>query len=250
VKIKLNVWRQPGPDAKGSFEKHEVEVIPEMSFLEMLDVLNERLLSEGKEPVAFDHDCREGICGTCGAVVNGRPHGPGEQVTLCQVHMRAYNDGDEIWIEPFRASAFPIVKDLVVDRSSFDRVIQAGGYVDVRTGSAQDANTLPIPKPVADEAFDYAACIGCGACVAACPNAAAMLFMGAKVSHLGILPQGQAERDQRALNMLAQADAESFGSCTNHGECVAVCPKGIPMRAITRMNADVARAAFSETGSE
>ena len=250
MKIKLNVWRQAGPNDKGAFEKHEVDVIAEMSFLEMLDVLNERLLNEGKEPVAFDHDCREGICGTCGAVVNGIPHGPGDKVTLCQVHMRSFKDGDELWIEPFRAAAFPILKDLVVDRSSFDRIIQAGGYVDVRTGAAQDANNIPIPKPVADEAFDYAACIGCGACVAACPNAAAMLFMGAKVSHLGILPQGQAERNQRALNMLAQADAEGFGSCTNHGECSAACPKGIPMKAIVRMNADVARAALTETGTE
>ena len=250
MKITLNVWRQAGPQAKGAFEKHQVDVIPEMSFLEMLDVLNEQLLGDGKEPFAYDHDCREGICGTCGAVVNGVPHGPGDKVTLCQVHMRSFKDGDELWLEPFRASAFPIVKDLVVDRSSFDRIIQAGGFVDVRTGAAQDANNLPISKPVADEAFDYAACIGCGACVAACPNAAAMLFMGAKVSHLGLLPQGQPERDQRALNMLSQADAEGFGSCTNHGECSAACPKGVPMKAIMRMNADVVRAALTETGTE
>jgi succinate dehydrogenase / fumarate reductase iron-sulfur subunit len=250
VKITLNVWRQSGPEAKGGFEKHVVQVIPEMSFLEMLDVLNEQLLGEGKEPVAFDHDCREGICGTCGAVVNGRPHGPGDKVTLCQVHMRSFKDGDELWIEPFRAKAFPIVKDLVVDRSSFDRIIQAGGYVDVRTGAAQDANATPIPKPVADEAFDYAACIGCGACVAACPNAASMLFMGAKAAHLGILPQGQAERSQRALNMLAQADAEGFGSCTNHSVCTSGCPKGIPMKAIARLNSDVFAAAITEKGTE
>ena len=250
MNIKLNIWRQTGPTDKGAFKKYDVEVIPEMSFLEMLDVLNERLLVEGEEPVAFDHDCREGICGTCGAVVNGIAHGPGDQVTLCQVHMRSYKDGDEIWLEPFRAKAFPIVRDLVVDRSAFDRIIQAGGFIDVNTGAAQDANILPVPKPVADQAFDYAACIGCGACVAACPNAAGMLFMGAKVAHLGLLPQGQAERQQRVLNMVAQADAEGLGSCTNHQECVAVCPKGVPMSAIATLNRDLFAAAILEKGTE
>ena len=250
MKIKLNIWRQSGPSDKGGFKQYETEAIPEMSFLEMLDVLNEKLLHQGEEPVAFDHDCREGICGTCGAVVNGVAHGPGDQVTLCQVHMRAFKDGDEIWLEPFRAKAFPIVKDLVVDRSSFDRIIQAGGFIDVHTGSAQDANNLPISKTVADQAFDYAACIGCGACVAACPNAAGMLFMGAKISHLGMLPQGQAERGQRVLNMVAQADAEGLGSCTNHQECVAVCPKGIPMSAIATLNRELFAAAVMETGKE
>ena len=250
MKIKLNIWRQSGPTDKGGFQKYEVDVLPEMSFLEMLDVLNEKLLGQGQVPVAFDHDCREGICGTCGAVVNGIAHGPGDQVTLCQIHMRSFKDGDELWIEPFRAKAFPIIKDLVVDRGAFDRIIQAGGFVDVRTGSAQDANNLPISKPVADAAFDYAACIGCGACVAACPNAAAMLFMGAKVSQLGMLPQGQPERYQRVLNMVAQADAEGFGSCTNHQECTAVCPKGIPMSAIANLNRDLFQAAVLETGKE
>ena len=250
MKIKLNIWRQSGPADAGAFKKYEVDVIPDMSFLEMLDVLNEQLLASGEEPVAFDHDCREGICGTCGAVVNGVAHGPGDKITLCQVHMRSYKDGDELWLEPFRAKAFPIVKDLVVDRSSYDRIIQAGGFIDVKTGAAQDANIQPIPKPVADKAFDYAACIGCGACAAACPNAAAMLFMGAKVAHLASVPQGQAERHQRVLNMVAQADAEGFGSCTNHQECVAVCPKGIPMSAIATLNRDLFAAAVMERGDE
>ena len=250
MKIKLNIWRQNGPSDAGGFKTYDVDVIPDMSFLEMLDVLNEKLLHAGEEPVAFDHDCREGICGTCGAVVNGVAHGPGEKITLCQVHMRAYKDGDEIWLEPFRAKAFPIVKDLIVDRSSYDRIIQAGGFIDVKTGAAQDANIHPVPKPVADQAFDYAACIGCGACAAACPNAAAMLFMGAKVAHLASVPQGQAERTQRVLNMVAQADAEGFGSCTNHQECIAVCPKGVPMSAITTLNRDLFAAAVMERGDE
>ncbi len=250
MNIKLNIWRQNGPNDAGAFKAYDVEVIPDMSFLEMLDVLNEDLLHKGEEPVAFDHDCREGICGTCGAMVNGVAHGPGDKITLCQVHMRAYKDGDEIWLEPFRAKAFPIVKDLIVDRASYDRIIQSGGFIDVKTGSAQDANLVPIGKPEADQAFDYAACIGCGACAAACPNASAMLFMGAKVAHFATLPQGQPERSQRVLNMVAQADAESFGSCTNHQECVAVCPKGIPMSAIAMLNRDLFRAAVMETGTE
>jgi len=250
VKIKLNIWRQSGPADAGAFKKYEVDVIPDMSFLEMLDVLNEQLLASGEEPVAFDHDCREGICGTCGAVVNGVAHGPGDKITLCQVHMRSYKDGDELWLEPFRAKAFPIVKDLVVDRSSYDRIIQAGGFIDVKTGAAQDANIQPIPKPIADKAFDYAACIGCGACAAACPNAAAMLFMGAKVAHLASVLQGQAESLQRVLNMVAQADAEGFVSCTNHQESVAVCPKGIPMSAIATLNRDLFAAAVMERGDE
>ena len=250
MRIKLHVWRQSGPNAQGAFKDYEVDVIPDMSFLEMLDVLNEELLEKGEEPVAFDHDCREGICGSCGAVVNGRAHGPQKLTTLCQLHMRSYGDGDEVWLEPFRAKAFPVIKDLVVDRSSFDRVIQAGGYVDVRTGAAQDANNIPVPKPDADLAFDAAACIGCGACVAACPNASAMLFTAAKVTHLGLLPQGQAERDQRVLKMVTQMDAEDFGGCTNHGECAAACPKGIKLEFIARMNRDLLGASLGETGRE
>jgi succinate dehydrogenase / fumarate reductase iron-sulfur subunit len=209
-----------------------------MSFLEMLDVVNETLIERGEEPIAFDHDCREGICGTCGMVINGTPHGPRKATTTCQLHMRTFKDGDEITIEPWRAAAFPVVRDLVVDRTAFDRVIAAGGFVGVGTGSAPDGNAIPVPKDDAERAMDAASCIGCGACVAACPNASAMLFVAAKISHLGLLPQGQAERGHRALAMVAQMDAEQFGSCTNHAECEAVCPKSISIETIARMNRD------------
>ena len=226
--------------AAGKFERYEMkDVSPDSSFLEMLDQLNDRLESEGKEPVTFDSDCREGICGSCGMVINGTPHGPQKLVTTCQLHMRSFKTGDTIVIEPWRASGFPIIKDLMVDRSAFDRIIQAGGYVSVRTGVTTDANEIPIPKPIADEAFDSAACIGCGACVAACKNASAMLFTSAKVSHLNLLPQGQPERYQRAAGMLAAHDEAGFGACTNEGECEAACPKGISVRNIARMNRDV-----------
>jgi succinate dehydrogenase / fumarate reductase iron-sulfur subunit len=209
-----------------------------MSFLEMLDVVNEEIIKDGKDPIAFDHDCREGICGTCSMVINGRPHGPKERTTACQLHMRSFKDGDAIAIEPWRAKAFPVQKDLVVDRGAFDRIIAAGGFISAPTGTAQDANGLPIAKENADLAMDAAACIGCGACVAACPNASAMLFVSAKVSHLGLLPQGQPERYIRVRDMVAQMDAEEFGTCTNHGECEASCPKGISLENIARMNRD------------
>ena len=243
--IKLKIWRQKGPKAPGHFEDHRVEVEADMSFLEMLDVLNEHLLEDGKEPVAFDHDCREGICGACSMVVNGYPHGPRKGTTVCQLHMREYADGDEIVIEPWRAKAFPVIKDLVVDRSAFDRIQAAGGYVSVSTGAAPDANAIPIGKRSADEAFDYAACIGCGACVAACPNASAMLFTSAKVAHLSLLPQGQVERRKRVANMIATMDAEGFGACTNHGECSAACPKSISVDGIALLNREYMRAGAS-----
>jgi succinate dehydrogenase / fumarate reductase iron-sulfur subunit len=237
------VWRQKGPKEPGGFERYSCEDISEhMSFLEMLDVVNERLLLEGKDPIAFDHDCREGICGACGMVINGVAHGPKGATTTCQLHMRHFRDGDEIVIEPWRASAFPVLRDLVVDRGAFDRIIQAGGYISVRTGSAPDANEVPVPKDDADLAFDAAACIGCGACVAACPNASASLFTAAKVAHLGLLPQGQPERKTRVMKMVAQMEAEGFGHCTNHNECEAVCPKRIPVSFIARMNRDFFRA--------
>jgi succinate dehydrogenase / fumarate reductase, iron-sulfur subunit len=243
MKLSLLVWRQKGPDTEGAFERYECNRVSEhMSFLEMLDVVNEDLLSQGKEPIAFDHDCREGICGACSMVINGVPHGPRKATTTCQLHMRHFRDGDEIVIEPFRARAFPVIKDLVVDRSAFDRVIQAGGYVSVRTGSAPDANEIPVPKEDAELAMDAAACIGCGACVAACPNASASLFVSAKIAHLGLLPQGQVERTRRVQQMVAQMEAEGFGHCTNHLECEAVCPKEIPVRFIARMNRDFLRA--------
>lgn len=244
MKVTLKVWRQNGPKAKGAFETHVVDVIPEMSFLEMLDVLNEKLIVAGTEPVAFEHDCREGICGACGAMVNGRAHGPSDESTLCQLHMRSFKDGDTITVEPWRAEAFPVVKDLVVDRSAFDRVIQAGGYISVRTGAAQDANQIPIGKLVSDAAMDAAACIGCGACVGACPNASASLFTSAKLFHLNSLPQGEIERSTRTTAMVEQMDAEGFGYCTNHGECEAVCPKGISITNISAMNRDLMRATF------
>jgi succinate dehydrogenase / fumarate reductase iron-sulfur subunit len=239
VKITVNVWRQKNAEAKGSMVSYGLDDISEdMSFLEMLDVLNEQLTLAGEEPVAFDHDCREGICGSCGVVINGIAHGP-EVTTTCQLHMRSFKDGDVIDIEPWRAGAFPIVKDLVVDRGAFDRIIQAGGYISVNTGSAPEANNIPVPKEDADHAFAAATCIGCGACVAACPNGSAMLFTAAKVTHLGLLPQGQPERQSRVASMVAQHDAEGFGSCTNIGECTAACPKGIPLDVISRLNRDL-----------
>lgn len=239
MKLTINVWRQKNAQAKGNFEKYSIDdVSPDSSFLEMLDQLNEQLISEGIEPITFDHDCREGICGACGMVVNGIPHGPQKLTTTCQLHMRKYRDGDEIYIEPWRASAFPVIKDLMVDRSAFDRIIASGGYISVNTGSPRDANETPVRKTDADLAFDAATCIGCGACVAACPNASAMLFTSAKVTHLGLLPQGQVERKERALNMVNQMEEEGFGGCTNHGECEAACPKGIRLDFIARMNRD------------
>ncbi|GAA1501024.1 succinate dehydrogenase/fumarate reductase iron-sulfur subunit [Streptomyces synnematoformans] len=243
MKVTLRVWRQPGPDATGGMVPYEVDgVTPEMSFLEVLDTLNERLILAGDEPVAFDHDCREGICGACGVVINGRAHGP-ERTTACQLHMRAFADGDVIDVEPWRASAFPVVKDLVVDRSAFDRIIGAGGYITAPTGSAPDAHATPVPKPAAETAFEHAECIGCGACVAACPNGSAMLFTAAKVVHLNTLPQGAPERESRVLDMVGQMDAEGFGGCTNTGECAVACPKGIPLAAISSLNREFLRAA-------
>ena len=235
--INLKVWRQKNRKASGKLEDYKVDGVSEdMSFLEMFDVLNERLISEGTEPVAFDHDCREGICGMCSMYINGEPHGPLKGVTTCQLHMRSFKDGDTIVVEPWRAAAFPIVKDLAVDRGAFDRIIASGGFVSVNTGNSQDANSLPIPKEAADEAFSAAACIGCGACVAACKNASAMLFVSAKVSQLSLLPQGQPERKKRAERMVAQMDDEGFGACTNTGACSAECPKGISLNHIARLN--------------
>lgn len=244
MNLTLKVWRQKGPEDKGRMVVYRVEdVSPDMSFLEMLDVLNERLILEGDDPVAFDHDCREGICGMCGMVINGVAHGEQVATTTCQLHMRHFEDGAVITIEPWRAAPFPVVKDLVVDRSAFDRIIQAGGFVSVPAGSAPDAHSVPVKKADADAAFDAATCIGCGACVAACPNGSASLFTAAKITHLGLLPQGAPERDSRARDMVEQMDAEGFGGCTNTGECTAVCPKGIPLDAIARMNRDYLRAA-------
>ncbi len=237
MNLTLKIWRQKNQNDKGGFESYQVsDVSPDMSFLEMIDVLNEDLVKEDKDPVHFDHDCREGICGTCSMVINGRPHGPKEGITTCQLHMRSFSDGDHITIEPWRAKAFPVIKDLVVDRTSFDRIQQAGGYVSVNTGGAPDANEIPIPKRIADEAFDAATCIGCGACVAACKNASAMLFVSAKVSQLAMLPQGQVERKTRVEKMVAQMDEEGFGACTNTGACAAECPKGIDLSNIARLN--------------
>ena len=237
INLTLKIWRQAGPDAPGKLETYAMKgVSTDMSFLEMIDVLNNRLEKEGKEPVAFDHDCREGICGSCGAVVNGEAHGPQRATTLCQLHMRQFKDGQTVIVEPWRSRAFPIVKDLVVDRSAFDRIIQAGGFISERTGNAPDAHSQLVPKKYADEAFDAAACIGCGACVAACPNASASLFTAAKVSHLSKLPQGQVERRARVLAMVNQMDAEGFGSCSKHYECEAACPKEIKVSNIARMN--------------
>ncbi|HET8644132.1 MAG TPA: succinate dehydrogenase/fumarate reductase iron-sulfur subunit [Vicinamibacteria bacterium] len=243
MKVTLKVWRQKDRNAKGRFVTYEApDISPDMSFLEMLDVVNERLIAQGQDPIAFDHDCREGICGTCGMVINGVAHGPRRATTTCQLHMRSFKDGDHITIEPWRADPFPVLKDLVVDRAALDRIIAAGGFVSVPTGSAPDGNAIPVPKPDADSAMDAAACIGCGACVAACPNASAMLFTAAKVSHLALLPQGQPERWDRVRGMVAQMDAEGFGTCTNHFECEAACPKEISVRFIARMNRDYLRA--------
>jgi succinate dehydrogenase / fumarate reductase iron-sulfur subunit len=239
--LTLRIWRQPGPDVAGKFESYRVNDIAEdMSFLEMLDVLNERLIADGQEPVAFDSDCREGICGSCGLTINGRPHGPQRGTATCQLHMRLYSSGETITVEPFRATGFPIVKDLVVDRTTFDRIIEAGGYISVPTGSAPDANLIPVPKADADRAMDAAACIACGACVAACPNGAAQLFTAAKISHLGLLPQGQPERYRRVESMVNEME-RYFGSCTNHRECEAVCPKEISIDFIAMMNRDYRR---------
>jgi succinate dehydrogenase / fumarate reductase, iron-sulfur subunit len=237
INLTLKVWRQRNAKTAGSFETYEVkDVSTEMSFLEMFDVLNERLIREGKDPIAFDHDCREGICGMCSMVIDGKPHGPWKANTVCQLHMRAFNNGDTIVVEPWRANAFPVIKDLMVDRGAFDRIIQAGGYISVNTGNAVDANAIPVEKEKADAAFAAAACIGCGACVAACKNSSALLFVSAKVSHLALLPQGSPERKTRALNMVAQMDKEGFGSCTNTGACEAVCPKEISIENIARLN--------------
>ncbi len=246
MKITLKVWRQKNRNDAGRFETYQLDnVSHDMSFLKMFDVLNEKLISEGKEPVAFDHDCREGICGMCSMYINGRPHGPLRGVTTCQLHMRSFKDGDTIVVEPWRANAFPVIKDLAVDRSSFDRIIQAGGYISVNTGMARDANTILVPKENADKAFAAASCIGCGACVAACKNASAMLFVSAKVSQLALLPQGQIERKQRVLNMVKQMDEEGFGNCTNTGACEAECPKGISLENIARMNREYICAALT-----
>ncbi|HIZ35543.1 MAG TPA: succinate dehydrogenase/fumarate reductase iron-sulfur subunit [Candidatus Ruania gallistercoris] len=240
MNITVRVWRQPNSDARGKMHTYQVaDVSEDMSFLEMLDVLNEQLTVSGEEPIAFDSDCREGICGMCGLVINGLAHGPGKNVTTCQLHMRSFSDGDVIDVEPWRAEPFTVIKDLVVDRSSFDRIIQAGGYISAPTGTAPDAHAAPVPKADADAAFDAATCIGCGACVAACPNGSASLFVAAKVAHLGLLPQGQPERHSRALDMLSQHDAEGFGGCTQIGECTAACPKGIQIDLISRMDRDV-----------
>jgi len=247
VKLKLRIWRQTGPDAPGGLVDYEVDGVSEdMSFLETLDLLNESLVASGDEhgPVAFDHDCREGICGTCGVMIDGVAHGPTKATTTCQLHMRHYRDGDTILVEPWRSSAFPVIRDLVVDRSSFDRIIASGGYISVATGSAPEANLTPVPRPRADEAFTAAACIGCGACVAACPNGAAQLFTAAKLTHLNSLPQGQPERYERTTAMVDAMESEGFGNCTNHGECEAVCPKEIPLGTIAKLNRDYIRASL------
>ena len=245
MKLTLHVWRQKNARSEGRFVTYQAkEISPDMSFLEMLDIVNEGLIGKGEDPIAFDHDCREGICGMCGVVVNGAPHGPRQATTACQLHMRSFRDGDEVVLEPWRAKAFPVLKDLIVDRGAFDRIIAAGGFVSVATGSAPDGNAILIPKPAADLSMDAAACIGCGACVAACPNASAMLFVAAKASHLGYLPQGQPERSSRALKMVAQMDKEGFGTCTNHGECSKACPKEIRQEFIARLNRDYLKASI------
>ncbi len=253
MKVILHIWRQDKASTNDNFKqdgrmvRYELaDVSPDMSFLEMLDVLNENLIEKGEESVAFDHDCREGICGACGVVIDGVPHGPERGTTTCQLHMRSFKDGAEIYIEPWRAKAFPVVRDLVVDRGSFDRIVQSGAFISVNTGAPQDANAIPIPKSDAERAFDAATCIGCGACVAACKNASAMLFVGAKVSHFAHLPQGRVERDSRARNLVKAMDEEGFGNCTNQNECEAVCPKEIPVRVIADMNREYLRAKARE----
>jgi succinate dehydrogenase / fumarate reductase iron-sulfur subunit len=244
--LHLRIWRQDGPDKPGRFADYTVpNANPHMSFLELLDVLNEQLIRKGELPVEFDHDCREGICGSCGVVINGTAHGPHQRTATCQLHLRHYKDGDTLVVEPWRATAFPPIRDLMVDRSAFDRIMAAGGYVSVNTGSAPDGNAIPIGKEMADQAFDYATCIGCGACVAACPNASASLFTAAKVAHLALLPQGDPERKQRVLSMVGQMEAEGFGDCSNHGECEAVCPKGISISAIALMRREYLKAVLS-----
>ena len=241
--VHLRIWRQAGPDSPGRLAEYTVEDVNEhMSFLELLDVLNEKLITEGEEPIEFDNDCREGICGSCGLMVGGVAHGPQPRTAICQLHMRHFNDGDTIVVEPWRAAAFPIIKDLVVDRSAFDRIMAAGGYVSVKTGGAPDANALPVTKDDADLAMDYASCIGCGACVAACPNSSASLFTASKIAHLAMLPQGRPERRRRVLNMVDQMEAEGFGDCSNHAECEAVCPKGISISAIALMRREYVKA--------
>lgn len=254
MKVTLHIWRQSRASTKddhkqdGKMVRYELDqVSPDMSFLEMLDVLNEHLIHKGEEPVAFDHDCREGICGSCGVMIDGRAHGPERGTTTCQLHMRSFKDGAEIWIEPWRAKAFPVVRDLLVDRGSFDRVVQAGAYISVNTGAPQDANAIPVPKADADKAFDAATCIGCGACVASCKNASAMLFVGAKVSHFAHLPQGRVEREDRVNKLVKAMDDEGFGNCTNQYECEAVCPKEIPVRVIADMNREYLRAKVRES---
>ncbi|NEQ31656.1 MAG: succinate dehydrogenase/fumarate reductase iron-sulfur subunit [Leptolyngbya sp. SIO4C5] len=246
MRIHLKIWRQPGTDQPGHFVTYTVpDAHADMSFLELLDVLNEQLIHQGQDPVEFDHDCREGICGSCGMMINGQAHGPQRQTAACQLHLRHFQDGAVLVVEPWRAKAFPVIKDLVVDRSAFDRIMAAAGYISVNTGAAPEANTLPVTKDKADLAFDYAACIGCGACVAACPNASASLFTAAKIAHLSLLPQGHPERQPRVLKMTQQMTQEGFGDCSNHGECEAVCPKGISISAIARMRREYVRAEFS-----
>ena len=248
MNLTLHIWRQPDADTEGEFETFAVQdVSPDMSFLEMLDVLNDGLITDGYEPVAFDYDCREGICGACSLVINGTPHGPQKATTTCQLYMREFGDGDEVWVEPWRVGAFPVIRDLVVDRGAYDRILQAGGFVSVRTGAAPDGNTLPVSKDLADRAFTSATCIGCGACAAACPSSSASLFVAAKISHLGLLPQGQVERNSRVRMMLAQMEAEGFGHCSNHAECQAVCPKEIDIGRIARMNRDLYRSFIRRT---
>jgi succinate dehydrogenase / fumarate reductase, iron-sulfur subunit len=243
--LTLHVWRQKDRHTEGRFVTYEArDISPDMSFLEMLDVVNERLITQGEEPIAFDHDCREGICGQCGVVINGDPHGPRRATTSCQLHMRSFRDGDVLTLEPFRAAAFPVIKDLMVDRGAFDRIIAAGGFISVRTGNAVDGNAIPVPKDAADLSMDAASCIACGACVAACPNASAMLYTAAKVAHLNVLPQGHPERHRRVVAMIDRHDAEGFGSCSNHGECEAACPKEIRLEFIARLNQDYLRASL------
>jgi succinate dehydrogenase / fumarate reductase iron-sulfur subunit len=251
MRLTLHIWRQSGPEDRGGFKTYELEdVDSHMSFLEMLDVLNQELIEDGEEPVAFEHDCREGICGCCGMVINGLAHGGQTRSTVCQLHMRHFSDGEELFIEPWRAKAFPVIKDLVVDRSAFDRIMQAGGFISAPVGSAPDANAIPIGKDKAELAMDFAECIGCGACVASCPNGAAMLFVSAKIAHLGILPQGEPEREERARSMVDAMEREAFGACTNYRSCEAVCPKEISISGIARMNRDWRRAIFKGVAAE